>query len=118
MFTRTDGAPHGAQTKNSHEMLLPYGPHGTHFTALRAYQHCPRQSRPRWYVAQMPELRGTVVLATYNSGDSVVPVLAEIEEAASVLRRSGVDLGVALVDVSSEENVGAIATDGAPRRVI
>jgi len=26
----------------------------------------------------MPELRGTVVLATYNSGASVVPVLAEI----------------------------------------
>src|SRR3954469_22759699 len=96
-------------------MLLPYGPHGTHFTALRAYQHCLRKGRPRWYVAEMPELRGTVVLATYNSGGSVVPVLAEIEEAASVLRRSGIDLVVLWVDAPSPDNPAAIATDGAAR---
>ena len=52
----------------------------------------------------MPELRGTVVLATYNSGASVGPVLAEIEEAAAVLRRSGIELDVLLVDDSSPDN--------------
>jgi 2-polyprenyl-3-methyl-5-hydroxy-6-metoxy-1,4-benzoquinol methylase len=63
----------------------------------------------------MPELRGTVVLATYNSGASVGPVLAEIEEAASVLHRSGIDLDVLLVDDSSPDNTAAIATDEAAR---
>ena len=63
----------------------------------------------------MPELRGTVVLATYNSGASVGPVLAEIEEAASVLRRSGIELEVLLVDDSSPDNTAAIATDEAAR---
>ncbi len=63
----------------------------------------------------MPELRGTVVLATYNSGASVGPVLAEIEEAASVLHRSGIDLDVLIVDDSSPDNTAAIATDEAAR---
>jgi 2-polyprenyl-3-methyl-5-hydroxy-6-metoxy-1,4-benzoquinol methylase len=63
----------------------------------------------------MPELRGTVVLATYNSGASVVPVLAEIEESASVLRRSGIELVVLLVDDSSPDNTAAIAADEAAR---
>ncbi|MEY2521897.1 MAG: hypothetical protein QOJ66_462 [Ilumatobacteraceae bacterium] len=63
----------------------------------------------------MPELRGTVVLATYNSGASVGPVLAEIEEAASVLRRSGIELEVLLVDDSSPDNTASIATDEAAR---
>jgi 2-polyprenyl-3-methyl-5-hydroxy-6-metoxy-1,4-benzoquinol methylase len=63
----------------------------------------------------MPELRGTVVLATYNSGASVVPVLAEIEESASVLRRSGIELEVLLVDDSSPDNTAAIAADEAAR---
>ena len=69
----------------------------------------------RWYLAEMPELRGTVVLATYNSGASVGPVLAEIEEAASVLRRSGIELDVLLVDDSSPDNTATIATDEAAR---
>ncbi len=63
----------------------------------------------------MPELRGTIVLATYNSGASVGPVLAEIEEAASVLNRSGIELEVLLVDDSSPDNTAAIATDEAAR---
>ncbi len=63
----------------------------------------------------MPELRGTVVLATYNSGASVGPVLAEIEEAAAVLRRSGIELDVLLVDDSSPDNTAGIATDEAAR---
>ena len=63
----------------------------------------------------MPELRGTVVLATYNSGASVGPVLAEIEEAASVLRRSGIEIDVLLVDDSSPDNTASIATDEAAR---
>ncbi|MEY2414952.1 MAG: hypothetical protein QOH53_286 [Ilumatobacteraceae bacterium] len=63
----------------------------------------------------MPELRGTVVLATYNSGASVGPVLAEIEEAASVLRRSGIEIEVLLVDDSSPDNTASIATDEAAR---
>ncbi len=69
----------------------------------------------RWYGAEMPELRGTVVLATYNSGASVGPVLAEIEEAASVLHRSGIELDVLLVDDSSPDNTATIATDEAAR---
>ena len=63
----------------------------------------------------MPDLRGTVVLATYNSGASVGPVLAELEEAASVLRRSGIEIDVLLVDDSSPDNTAAIATDEAAR---
>jgi 2-polyprenyl-3-methyl-5-hydroxy-6-metoxy-1,4-benzoquinol methylase len=63
----------------------------------------------------MPELRGTIMLATYNSGASVGPVLAEIEEAASVLNRSGIELEVLLVDDSSPDNTAAIATDEAAR---
>ena len=63
----------------------------------------------------MPELRGTVVLATYNSGASVGPVLAEIEEAASLLRRSGIEIEVLLVDDSSPDNTAAIAIEEAAR---
>src|SRR5258706_12527048 len=63
----------------------------------------------------MPELRGTVVLATYNSGASVGPVLAEIEEAASVMRRSGIELDVLLVDDSSPDNTAGIAIEEAAR---
>ncbi|MEY2582496.1 MAG: hypothetical protein QOE09_2345 [Ilumatobacteraceae bacterium] len=63
----------------------------------------------------MPDLHGTIVLATYNSGASVGPVLAEIEEAASVLNRSGIELEVLLVDDSSPDNTAAIATDEAAR---
>ena len=70
---------------------------------------------PRWYFAVMPELRGTVLLATYNSAASVGLVLAEIEESASVLRRSGVDLEVLLIDDSSPDNTPAIAIDEAGR---
>ncbi len=66
-------------------------------------------------VSRMPELRGTIVLATYNSGASVGPVLAEIEEAASVLNRSGIEIEVLLVDDSSPDNTAAIASDEAAR---
>ena len=69
----------------------------------------------RWYLCRMPELRGTIVLATYNSGASVGPVLAEIEEAASVLRRSGIEIEVLVVDDSSPDNTAAIASDEAAR---
>jgi 2-polyprenyl-3-methyl-5-hydroxy-6-metoxy-1,4-benzoquinol methylase len=63
----------------------------------------------------MPDLRGAVVLATYNSGASVGPVLAEIEESAAVLGRSGIELDVLLVDDSSPDNTAAIAADEAAR---
>ena len=65
-------------------------------------------------VSRMPELRGTIVLATYNSGASVGP-------GARRDRRSGVGAAVArvsrstclLVDDSSPDNTAAIATDEA-----
>lgn len=63
----------------------------------------------------MPDLRGTVVLATYNSADSVGPVLAEIEESASILRRSGIELEVLLVDDSSPDSTATVARDEAAR---
>src|SRR3954471_20908452 len=115
MFTGTEGAPHGAQTKNSHECSSRMGLTGPISRQPERTSTARGRGRPRWYVAEMPELRGTVVLATYNSGGSVVPVLAEIEEAASVLRRSGIDLDVLLVDDSSPDNTAAIATDEAAR---
>ncbi|HSB87421.1 MAG TPA: glycosyltransferase, partial [Ilumatobacteraceae bacterium] len=63
----------------------------------------------------MPQMRGSVVLATYNSGASVGPVLAEIEESAAVLGRSGIELDVLLVDDSSPDNTSGIAADEAAR---
>ena len=66
-----------------------------------------------WYLGPMPDLRGTVVLATYNSAASVGAVLAEIEESAAVLHRSGIDLDVLLVDDSSPDNTARIASDEA-----
>src|SRR3954470_21901924 len=115
MITRTEGAPHGAQTKNSHECSSRMGLTGPISRHSERTSTAPGRGRPRWYVAEMPELRGTVVLATYNSGGSVVPVLAEIEEAASVLRRSGIELDVLLVDDSSPDNTATIARDEAAR---
>src|SRR4249919_1134648 len=87
---------------------------------ISRHGHGSRPGRPDpdfagWYGAEMPELRGTVVLATYNSGASVGPVLAEIEEAAAVLHRSGIELDVLLVDDSSPDNTATIATDEAAR---
>ena len=61
----------------------------------------------------MPDLRGTVVLATYNSGASVGAVLAEIEESAAILHRSGIRLDVLLVDDSSPDNTANIAASEA-----
>jgi 2-polyprenyl-3-methyl-5-hydroxy-6-metoxy-1,4-benzoquinol methylase len=63
----------------------------------------------------MPQLRGTVVLATYNSAASVGPVLAEIEESATVLARSGIELDVLLVDDSSPDNTARVAAEEAAR---
>jgi dolichol-phosphate mannosyltransferase len=48
--------------------------------------------------------RGTVILATYNDAESIPVVLAEVDEAASTLRRSGVELDVLLVDNSSVDD--------------
>ena len=43
-------------------------------------------------------LRGCIVMVSYNEASAISPVLAEIEEAASVLSRSGISLDVLLVD--------------------
>ncbi len=48
----------------------------------RAYQGGRPDRSPRVVRFRVRDLRGTVVLATYNSAASVGPVLAEIEEAA------------------------------------
>lgn len=48
-------------------------------------------------------------MATYNEAHSIGPVLAEIEEAAYVLRRSGIELDVVLIDDSSPDGTAEIA---------
>jgi SAM-dependent methyltransferase len=60
-------------------------------------------------------VRGTVVLATYNSAGSIEAVLAEVDEAASILARSGFDLDILLVDNDSVDGTVAIARDRADR---
>jgi SAM-dependent methyltransferase len=54
-------------------------------------------------------VRGTVVMATYNSAGSIEAVLAEIEEAASILARTGFDLDILLVDNDSPDGTVGIA---------
>lgn len=58
-------------------------------------------------------MRGTILLATYNEAASIAPVLAEIEEAHRVLRRSGIDLEVVLLDDCSPDGTATIAIDAA-----
>ena len=60
-------------------------------------------------------MRGTVVMATYNSAGSIQAVLAEIEEAASILARTGFDLDILLVDNDSPDGTVAIAREQAER---
>jgi SAM-dependent methyltransferase len=60
-------------------------------------------------------VRGTVVMATYNSAGSIEAVLAEVEEAASILARSGVQLDILLVDNDSPDGTVPIARDQAGR---
>ncbi|MGH8919593.1 MAG: glycosyltransferase, partial [Actinomycetes bacterium] len=60
-------------------------------------------------------MRGTVVMATYNEAASIRPVLAEIDEAATTLRRGGVELSVLLVDDVSPDGTGEIAAAEAQR---
>jgi 2-polyprenyl-3-methyl-5-hydroxy-6-metoxy-1,4-benzoquinol methylase len=60
-------------------------------------------------------VRGTVVLATYNSAGSIEAVLAEVEEAASVLARSDLQLDILLVDNDSPDGTVALAREQALR---
>jgi glycosyltransferase involved in cell wall biosynthesis len=54
-------------------------------------------------------MRGRVIVATYNEASSIRAVLAEMEEAFSILRRSGIDLDILLIDDSSPDGTAAIA---------
>lgn len=54
-------------------------------------------------------VRGLVLLATYNEASSIAPVLAEVDEAAQLLRRSGIELEILLVDDSSTDGTPEIA---------
>jgi SAM-dependent methyltransferase len=60
-------------------------------------------------------VRGTVVLATYNSAGSIAAVLAEVEEAASILGRSGFRIDILLVDNDSPDGTVGIAREQALR---
>lgn len=57
-------------------------------------------------------IRGTILLAAYDEVDAIRPVLAEIEEAVSILQRSGIHLDVVLVDDNSPDGTkeAAVAT--------
>ena len=57
----------------------------------------------------MEQVRGTVVMATYNSAGSIGAVLAEIEEAASILARSGFAIDILLVDNDSPDGTVTLA---------
>jgi len=54
-------------------------------------------------------------MATYNSAGSIEAVLAEIEEAASILARTGLDIDILLVDNDSPDGTVAIARHQAER---
>jgi 2-polyprenyl-3-methyl-5-hydroxy-6-metoxy-1,4-benzoquinol methylase len=56
-----------------------------------------------------------VVLATYNSAGSIAAVLAEVEEAASILARSGLHLDILIVDNHSPDGTVALALEQAQR---
>ena len=67
----------------------------------------PRRSARR--TVALIGVRGTVVMATYNEAASIGPVLAEVEEAATILRRAGIELNVLLVDDDSPDGTAAVA---------
>src|SRR5215831_13455943 len=58
-------------------------------------------------------MRGCVVMASYNERRAIVPVLAEIEEAARALAPSGIELAVLLVDDQSPDGTADAARDAA-----
>lgn len=58
-------------------------------------------------------MHGRVVLVSYNEASSIGPVLAEIDEAATVLRRSGIHLDVLLVDDGSPDRTAEVARETA-----
>ena len=60
-------------------------------------------------------MRGTVVMASYNSAGSIEAVLAEVEEAASILARTGFELDILLVDNDSPDGTVGIASEQADR---
>ena len=60
-------------------------------------------------------MRGTIVMATYNSAGSIEAVLAEVEEAASILSRTGFELDILLVDNDSPDGTAGIAREQADR---
>ena len=61
------------------------------------------------------ERRGTIVLATYNSAGSIEAVLAEADEAATILARTGFALDVLVVDRDSPDGTAALARELAAR---
>ena len=62
--------------------------------------------------------RGTVILATHNEAESIAVVLAEVDESASILRRSGIELDLLLVDnMSVDDTVATPLSKSAPRSV-
>jgi len=54
-------------------------------------------------------------MATYNSAGSIQAVLAEIEEAASILSRTGFEIDILLVDNDSPDATATIAREQADR---
>jgi 2-polyprenyl-3-methyl-5-hydroxy-6-metoxy-1,4-benzoquinol methylase len=54
-------------------------------------------------------------MVSYNEATAIRPVLAEIDEAATVLRRSGITLDVLLVDDGSPDETARIAVEEAQR---
>ena len=86
----------------------PSGPHGTRFTVG---WHRTSHRRDLALIG----VRGTVVMATYNEAASIGPVLAELDEAATALRRAGIELNVLLVDDDSPDGTAAVARREAER---
>ena len=60
-------------------------------------------------------MRGKILLATRDEARSIGPVLQEIDEARSVLERSGVTLDVLLIDGGSSDNTVDVAVAEADR---
>ena len=54
-------------------------------------------------------IRGCVIMASYNERSAIVPVLAEIDEAARALASSGIELSVLLVDDLSPDGTAGVA---------
>ncbi len=64
---------------------------------------------------QPTAVRALVLMATYNEAFSIAPVLAEVDEAAQALVRSGINISVLLVDDSSTDGTPEIARQTAAR---